>query len=128
MVNVSIPTAHVFEDTSPTWVERVVGQDAAAITQASITSIAYKVYNPDADETEVVADGTLTVSTVVYDTLQTSDSRWTKDTTGFNFLWAVPATLFPTGSKRVRVDVLFTPASGGVFAIVHDFIVVSRKG
>jgi hypothetical protein len=115
--------ATVWEDTGATCLGRFVGQDAAAITQASLTSIAYKVYNLDsATPTTATATGTLTIASVVYDTLQTSDDRWTVDSTGFNFLdtTAGAAANLATGDQRYRIEYTFTPASGEVFKGVFE--------
>lgn len=105
---------------------RVLGNAATAITQATITSISLAVYEYDTEE-EATANtdgtvvsgvgGSLTVSSVVYDTLQTG-SIWTRDSTGYNFLYAAPATCLPTGGKWYRFEFKFTPSSGAAFWMV----------
>jgi len=112
----------IYEDSGATLMARVLGDDATAIQQADVSSIAYSVY--DLDDTSSPSTGTLTVSDVVYDTLQTDD-RWDADTTGYNFKWAAPASLFATGDRVYKVEVAFTPASGEVFHVVWTVTVLS---
>ena len=64
------------------------------------------------------------VNDVMFDSLQTSDDRWTVDSTGFNFAWAAPATIVPDGGKTYHVQLTITPASGGV--IKELFKLVTR--
>ena len=112
-------TVTVWEDSGFHLMARIVGDDAAVITQSDISSIAYSVHDKsDGSET---ATGSLTVANVVYDTLQT-DSRWTVDATGYNFRWAVPASIPATGGKTYQLEIAFTPASGEVFHVVADIV------
>lgn len=106
----------IYEDSGAYLMARVLGGDGSAVAQADISSIAYSVY--DMDDTSSPATGTLTVANVVYDSLQT-DSRWTEDTTGYNFGWSAPASLFPSGSKVYLVEIALTPASGEVLHVKY---------
>ena len=113
-----IRTFHINEGTSPTILLRIWGHDGAGITQAGTSSIDWACYEVDedaeADETgTAIASGTLDVSSTVFDTYQT-DARWTEDTTGYNFLFAAPATIAPTGNTLYQVQFTFTPTTGGV--------------
>lgn len=108
----------VWEDSGCSLMARVLGVDGANITQASISSITYAVHNADTGA-EVVASTSLTVASVVFDTLQT-DSRWHVDSTGYNFRMDAPAASFPTGNTRYHVEVKFTPATGAVFHVVFE--------
>ena len=110
----------IWEDASCTVFARIRGNTGAYVTQASLTSIACKVFDLDNANTQVSAP-TVTISSAVFDTLQTSsnDVRWTIDTTGFNFRFTVPASAFPLGERNYRVEVVFTPTSGDVFAVVY---------
>ena len=104
----------VNEDSGASFMARIYGNDGAVIVQASISSIAYKVFNFKTSKTAPVSEGALTVSSVVFDTLQT-DARWTEDSTGYNFRWDAPATIFTTGGDVYLIEIKFTPASGAVF-------------
>ena len=108
----------VFEDTGATIMARIYGNAGTAITQASLSAIVCKVY--DLTDNTLIATRTLTISAVVFDSLQTSDPRWTQDTTGYNFLDAAPATCFPSGGRTYRLEYVFTPASGAAFAMVAE--------
>ena len=115
-----------FEDMGVTLMDRIQGNGGANITQASITSIALKVYECGSEDEAEAASGTIvgTGSTldktvVVFDTLQTS-APWDiiADSTGYNFRYNSVAADRPTGSKWHRYEIVFTPASGAPFAVV----------
>lgn len=97
------------EDGGAYLMRRVTGNAGANIVQADISSIAYRV--TDLEDASEVDSGSLTVSAVIFDTLQT-DSRWTKDTTGYNFGWQTLATQRPTGGKVNQIEVTLNPVSG----------------
>jgi len=111
----------VFEDGGFSIMARVVGQDAARITQASLTSISYSTFDRDSDtpDTAIIDATALTVANVVFDTLLTDD-RWTVDGTGYNFRHDVAATAVPTGGHCYRFEYLFTPSSGEAFWLVAE--------
>jgi hypothetical protein len=102
------------EDGGATVLARVYGNAGTAITQASLTSITWAVYNADT-EAEILAPAALTVSAVVFDTLQTGNPRWTKDGVGYNFVHALPVTAFPAAVAKTRIQYKFTPTSGAAF-------------
>lgn len=108
-----------FEDQGATLMARVVGNDAAAITQATISTITYTVIDRRDPSTKIVDASSLTVSAVVFDTLQTDD-RWSTDETGYNFRHTVPASVLSGGEKRYRIEYKFTPSSGEVFFCVFE--------
>lgn len=117
---------------------RIVGTAATAITQSSLTAIAYRVdrYSSKDDAfnriggTEVVDDTSLTVSSVIFNTLQT-DNDWGADSTGYNFKATIPASAFPTShnaSNQVQwyvVEVWCDPTSGDDF-LGAEFILECR--
>lgn len=120
-MSATITTATIFEDAGASLMARVLGNAGTAITQASLSSISYKVFDLHGDTpTTATQTGTLTISAVVYDTLQTSDPRWTVDTTGYNFLYTAPASWFPDAPRTYRVELKFTPATGEVFWLVYE--------
>lgn len=116
----------VFEDSGCRWMAYVRGNAGAAIVQADISSIVYSVFDKS-DLSTATATGTLTVSSVIFDTLQTPslDACWSKDSTGYNFGWNVPATIFATGDKTYRIEVKITPVSGEAMHLVRDFPVAA---
>lgn len=119
---------------------RIRGNSHALVTQASVTSITYSVWdvqayldsNGETDATAVVTTTSMTVSAVVFDALQQSDGLWTKDgpgrlgpdlAWGYNFKFVVPAVSFTVARSghRHRVDVLVTPVSGEQFRLPFEF-------
>ena len=89
---------------------RVYGEDNAAILQADVTSIAYSIRAKHALAT-VVDSGSLTKTSVVFDTLQT-DARWTADAVGYNFRTTISATQIPNpGVYRVEIEFTMSDAS-----------------
>ena len=122
--------AYVWQACGATVTARVRNLAGSYITQASLSSISRKVYDEDNADASILATS-LTVSSVVYDTLQHADADlvlWTRDgvlldSVGWNFLDNVPAAAFPLGksgtrlNRRYLVEWLFTPTSGEVFAM-----------
>jgi hypothetical protein len=118
-MSAEIYAADIYEDGTPTLLARVYGTAGTPITQATCSSIAYSITDTT---TNTVADsGSLTISAVIYDTLQT-DAIWTKDATGYNFKWtpsatylsapgvtyAVEATITTTTSAKIQVPFALT--------------------
>lgn len=101
---------------------RVVGNDAANITQASLTSVKYTIYELDEDDpdsrTAVAGHSAVavTISTSVFNTLQT-DAVWTKDATGYNFAHTPSIgtndAFGEVGVDHYLLEYTFTPADGG---------------
>ena len=120
----------VFEDGGATFLARVRGNSGAAITQASLSTITCKVFDLDvAPDTSILAPSVVIASTV-FDTMQGasfSDARWTADATGYNFLHEMPATAFPDGQRRYRVEYKFTPVSGAVFWLVFEVLALEIR-
>lgn len=108
---------------------RIRGSDGNLITQASLLAIAYSVYDIDA-AASLVSSTALTISSVVYDSLQQTDQIWTKDALGrpgtdqehgYNFKAILPASSVPVASSgnRIQIDVAFTPTSGEQFRLTY---------
>ena len=112
----------VNEGTAPTIMGNFLIHDGSSAQKADITSIAYAVYDVD-DPTSAIIEDDLVVADVFYDSLQT-DSRWTIDSTGYNFAWAAPATICPDGGKRYRVQFTTTPAVG---AVIKDAVILPTR-
>jgi len=118
MPSPSTLTATVWEDSGPTFLARIVGNDNVNITQADISSIALYVYDLTGGTT-IIDNTALTVANVVFDTLQT-DAIWDADSTGYNFKYEIADTTFATGDSRFLVEIIFNPASGGDFPVVFE--------
>lgn len=122
-----------------TLMARVRGNGGGLITRASLSTITYTVRDLT-NATTIASAQSLTVASVVFDSLQQADPRWSRDsaaypggdsTHGFNFLATIPASHFDdvtvdsstydVTSHRYRVDVKFTPTSGEAFIIPFEF-------
>lgn len=124
---------------------RLIGQFWALVTQASLASIAYQVTDltvPGTYTTIVsLGNGTIPVSTSIFDSLQQQDQTWTKDSAanpappppqgdgryGYNFRFVLPPSSVP-GGKRLQVDVVFTPVAGQPFRVQFQFTTLPTYG
>lgn len=110
---------------SPVYIMACIrGAADALVTQASITSISYLVKQySSADDARDNANGTTitsltsagSVSSLIYDTLQTGSGWSGPEGTGFNFRMPLPVASFPTGGKWYVVEVWVDPVSGDDF-------------
>lgn len=85
-----------------------VAKEGKLLLKADITSISVKAYD---SEGVLITSTTPSKTDVWYDTLQTADV-WTAVVRGGNFLYDCPATMFPTGSVMVTIEVTVTLTSG----------------
>ena len=99
----------VAEDSTFSIMARLHVNGANAV-QSDFSGITYKAWNTNDRET-VVASGSLSVATVVFNTLQT-DGRWTEDATGYNFRHDIAADVFTTPGVY-RIEYTGTLAGGG---------------
>lgn len=118
----AIPTkAQTWEGISPVLMARIVDSDGAEILQAGLSAINYYIYDLDDPDTQL-STSTLTIASVIFDTLQTGDP-WTADGDGYNFLWKVPTASLPnaSGATRYRVEIVFTcTGDGDLIVFVFD--------
>jgi hypothetical protein len=94
---------------------RVIGGDGNAITSADIATVAWTVYDVDAQQQ--TDTGSPDVDDCIYDTLQT-DGRWTTDSIGFNLAVDIDDTAFPVGGDCYQVRITLTPVSGDPYSVV----------
>ena len=114
-----IEKRHVWEGANITLMARVTKPDGTNITQASISSIAMKVFALS-DSAQVGVTAALTVASVVSDSLVTT-TPWTKDTTGYNFTYELTgSTYLPNGGETYRIEIVFTLAAGGTVPVVYE--------
>jgi len=110
----------IFEDSPATILARVVAlDDGDPIQQADLTSITCAIFDTLDTET-VLSTPTLVVANVIFDTLQTSNSRWTEDTTGYNFDFTIPASSFPSGDRIYRAEFKFTDTGSSVTWVIAE--------
>lgn len=123
----------VFEDAPLLLMDRVRNMAGAYPTQASITSIKYKVFACEDEDAVIAANGeivgtetTCVIADVLYDTLQT-DSRWTKDTTGYNLAIELPPGSRPAGGWH-RIEAVITPVTGSPYPVVWGVRTLAMAG
>jgi len=107
----------IYEDSGLTCMARIQGADASNITQATTSAITLAVFKNA--NTTATYTASLTVADVVYDSLQT-DSRWSKDSTGYNFRYAVVASVFDTGDATYTIEFKFTPTTGSQYWVIYE--------
>lgn len=94
--------------------------------QADFSSIVTSFYDLKNPRNKIVADRTQTISSVVFNTLQTP-ATWTVDGTGYNVRITLNPTDFPKGDREVRVDSKFTFAGGFVAHVCWDIPTLDLK-
>jgi hypothetical protein len=75
-----------------------------------VTSITLKTflnYGTTATSTTAITSFT----NIIFDDYQT-DARWTKDTTGYNFRYQIPESVFVAGDSTYRCEFLFDLTDG----------------
>lgn len=97
------------------------------LQQANISSISCNVYDVTDSDTEVTPAPSITVSDVIFDTVQTDGAAWSLDDNalGYNFKATLAPTYFPTGGHVYRVEFYFT-LSGGTHKLPVLFEGVAR--
>lgn len=99
------------------------------ITQADTSSVAVKVF--DGSGTQVLTTLAPSVSSVIYDTLQTSGT-WGNliegGYTGGNFRYTIPATYFSCGGDILRVEIMVTLSDGTILPAVWSMTVLPLIG
>ena len=115
----------VFKNGTATCLARVVGADAANITQSDIATITYSVYMLNDQNADTRADVTghtdaaLVVVDTIFDTLQT-DAIWTIDDTGYNFKHEIDISsneAFAIAGREYLVEFSLTPSSGQLILV-----------
>ena len=129
MTKAQIFPATFIEDQGWTALARIENPSGSLITQATLSTITYQVYDATTERSSGAT--ALTISSVVFDTLQgtsLSDSRWAIDSTGYNFRAELPASVFPSDGKDYRVEFKFTPTSGAAFYLLFEGECIALRG
>jgi hypothetical protein len=108
----------VIENSPTTILARLVDAQGSLLTQANTSSISVKVFDRTSAE-QVGATITPVISDTIYNTLQT-DSRWTRDATGYNFAMVIGPAYFPAAPTTYRVEAKITPTIGSPFYVLWD--------
>lgn len=135
-------TAQWQEDGSATLLARVTARDGTGaatgvpgegnwIKQADLSTITCKVFDRTpgyATPDTAIATPTVTISSAIQDTPVTSDAIWTVDLVGYNFLFDVAGTNFPTGGHTYRVELYFTTTGSKTWTIAYEGVAVPVVG
>lgn len=131
------------EDAGATVLGRIAARNASGaqtgvsgegrwIKQADVSSITCKVFDLDSATQDVaIATPTVTVAEAVLDTPLTSadsNSVWTKDSYGYNFIHDLAASCFPTGGHAYRVEYEVTLAGGAKFHGAYSGVAKPIRG
>lgn len=114
-----ITNGTVVEDNPAFLMKRAFNTAGADITIASISTITYTIHDT-ADGTEVVAQTSLTVADVVFDTLQITDA-WLNaggEADGYNVGAELPGSGWATPGQILQIQATVTPVSGSVFPLI----------
>ncbi len=95
---------------------------------ADVSSIERKVFDLDGSTPDTPVITSLTVATSVVVATGTDNVIWVKDDVGYNFIDDIPASSFPTGGNRYRVEYKVTLAGGSVFHGIYEGQASSIKG
>src|SRR4051794_27635729 len=105
---------NVIANSGATLLARVRRSDGANMVAADVSTFVVKVYDASGNLTATLANGAHTV----YSSLQT-DTRWVKDTTGYNVSIDVPGSSWTT-AQIYRVEAKITPTTGNAFFLLWD--------
>lgn len=92
---------------------RVCDNDQSPLTQATVSAVNVRSYN-QADPANYIVSDDPSVSSVVYNTLQTWPTVpgfTAPDSTGYNVRYVTPATFFPQGAQDYQVEMKLTTSA-----------------
>lgn len=103
------------------------------VQQADVSSILFKIFDLDSDDPTTATNGSgagesLTVSSIILDTVVTTNVIWTKDETGYNFLHDIAASYFPHPNREYEVEYKFTLSGGAIFHGVYTGLTIPVRG
>ena len=114
----------VFVGGTLTALARIVDWQNDALVQSGVTSIHYTITNPAGSAVTGHNNVSLTVSAVVYNSLQTV-GLWTTDTTGYNFAHTIDissnAAFAAAGRYTLQYNIV--PASGQLIIVRYSITV-----
>ena len=114
--------AFIYEDGGADFLARVIAPNGNSASSGNTNTITYAVFDLDCDNiANPVSSGSLALT--VLSGLKT-DSRWTVDSTGYNFKDSRTPSDFPAGGHTYRVEYLFTPVSGQPFFVCFEVTTV----
>jgi len=117
-MSATVIKGQAYEDGAVVLMARVQNSSGTNIAQAGVTGITYSVFDKSTGAT-VLASTSLTVSSVIFDALQTP-SIWTADSTGYNFRHDPAKTTLPNGGRVYRFEYLIDPTSGEDFWVIFE--------
>lgn len=122
------------EDGSATCLARVTARDATGaatgvhgegnwIKQADLSTITCKIFDRSGSTPDTaLSTPTVTISTAIQDTPVTSPVIWTLGEPGWNFLFDVAATAFPTGGHKYLIEFTFTTTGNTKWIVAFEGI------
>lgn len=102
-----LPSCVGWEGLDAVLTARVYNIEGTLITQATISSIAYKTINKDQND-QVDGSGSFDKTNVVYDSEQSADQFW-PHADGFNLRATIPGAKLPNADTNYEIQILLTP-------------------
>ena len=106
-----------WEDSTVILMARIEDIEKALILVSSVATITLQVSATDGTGTPTAP--AVVVASQVLDVL-VDDAKWTKDTTGYNFIHTITPADIPDGDKVYRAEFEFTDVGGNVSQIVFE--------
>ncbi len=124
------------EDGSATALARVCARDATGaattidgegnfVKQADLSTITCKVFDRSSSlgtPDTAIASPTVTVSSAILNTPTTDNVIWDMDDIGYNFVYDLAGTCFPTANHKYLVEFAFVTTGGSTWVIAYEGI------
>lgn len=121
-----ITASRVWQGSDCVLLARIRSIDGTYIQQSAITSIALTVYDRNESMAIVVGPIALTVSAVIFNTLQPYNvPLWTVDHTGYNFRYRLAGAAGLPRATDYRVTIVVTLTDGTSFPIQYSLSAVA---
>lgn len=96
---------------------------------ADVSTITCDVYDRSSSTPDTAINSpTVTVASAILNTVVTANTIWTDTAAGYNFIFDLDSTNFPTGGHNYLVECYFTLAGGAKFPVRFEGVAKRRVG
>jgi hypothetical protein len=113
----------VWEGSDALILARIRNINGNYLQQSDVALIQLTVYDRNNNLAVVYGPVSLTVSQVVFNSLQLNPVTWTVDATGYNFLYRIAGAAGFPNATDLRVDVIFTLTDATSFPVQYNLTV-----